>query len=383
MNDADLANRIRDEIALEGGAITFARFMEMALYDPEQGYYRSAQRKPGRGGDFITAPEVSPYFGITLARQLAECWERLGKPASWTIREHGAGIGGLAYDIIAGLSTESPDAAAGLQYRLVETNPHRLAEALAAMAEVGLADVVAGESDVEVAPIVGVVLANEVADAQPVHRLVVRNGKLLERWVAIDGDGFTFEDRPLSQGVTGFPHYFETQDVALIEDAVYDVSPAAEAWFAGTCRGIERGYAIVLDYGYPARELYAGHRLGGTLRGYHAHTVTADILGRIGEQDLTAHVDFTALQRAGEAEGMTFAGFTTQGALLASLGLGDVLLGLRRDPSTTMPEYLAAQAVVMRLIDPGGLGRFGILMMARNAPTEPPLRALAISPPPF
>ena len=127
-----LVAAIREEIAAAGGRITFARFMELALYHPHHGYYLSAERRPGRGGDFLTAPEATPYFGITLARQIAEFWERLGKPARFEIREYGAGIGGLAYDVIAGLSTEAPDAAKALRYRLVEINEHRLAQALAA-----------------------------------------------------------------------------------------------------------------------------------------------------------------------------------------------------------------------------------------------------------
>jgi len=177
--------------------------------------------------------------------------------------------------------------------------------------------------------------------------------------------------------------YLEAEGIPLVEGATYDASPAASDWFAAACRNIARGYAIVIDYGYPTVELYRGHRLAGTLRAYAAHTVTEDPFVRVGRQDLTAHVDFTALQRAGEAVGMSPAGFTTQGALLASLGLGDRLLALQRDPGATLADYHAAQAAVLRLIDPGGLGRFGVLIMARDAPVDPPLGGFAMSPPPF
>ena len=379
-----LVAAIRDAIAASGGRITFARFMDLALYHPKHGYYLSAERRPGRGGDFLTAPEATPYFGITLARQIAEFWERLGKPDRFEIREYGAGIGGLAYDVIAGLSTEAPDAAKTLRYRLVEINEHRLAQALAAFDEVGLGDVVFPEApgdDLE--PIVGVALANEVADALPVHRLVMRNGELRERYVVWRDEWFAEEEGDPSAPAARVGSAVLTEGVVLAEGDAIDVSPAASAWFAGVGRGLSRGYAIVLDYGYPAAELYRTHRLGGTVRGYHAHTVTDDPFLRVGEQDLTAHVDFTALQRAGEAAGLQLGGLTTQGAFLASLGLGDFLLDLQNDPTTTLPDYLRAQTAIMRLIDPGGLGRFGVLMMAKDAPVEPPLRGLRDKPPHF
>ena len=376
---------IRAEIAV-AGRITFARFMQLALYHPEHGYYLTPERRPGRGGDFLTAPEASAYFGLTVARQIAECWERLGKPDRFTIREYGAGIGALAYDVIAGLSEHDPALMRALEYRLVEPNRHRMEQARAAMAEVGLSDVVVAESIPEGAdpePISGVVLANEVADALPVHRLVVRDGELQERYVTWQSGRFAEEEAELSAEVAGYPDYFARTGVPLVEGGVYDGSPAASAWFATACQGIARGYAIVIDYGYPARKLYTGHRLGGTVRGYFEHTVTDDPFARVGYQDLTAHVDFTALREAGEAAGMTVAGFTTQAAFLASLGLGERLLALQRDPDAALGDYLSAQAVVLRLIDPGGLGRFGVLLMARNAPVDPPLLGLKEKPPSF
>lgn len=359
--------------------------MELALYHPEHGYYLTAERRPGRGGDFLTAPEASAYFGLTLSRQIAEFWERLDRPDRFEIREYGAGVGALAYDIIAGLSETAPDLMPALHYRLVEPNRYRLDQALTAMNEVGLSDLVIGErippgADPE--PIVGVVLANEVADALPVHRLVARNGALVERYVVWD-DGLAEEEGPLSPEAAGYPAYFASEGIALVEGAAYDVSPAAADWFASAARGLERGYAMVIDYGYPAAELYQRHRLEGTVRGYFAHTATDDPFRRVGRQDLTAHVDFTALQRAGEREGMVFAGFTTQAALLASLGLGERLVALQSDPDAGLADYLSAQAVVLRLIDPGGLGRFSVLMMAKGAPVQPPLLGLAARAPSF
>lgn len=381
----ELIPAVRAEIDVEG-RITFARFMELALYHPEHGYYLTAERRPGRGGDFLTAPEASAYFGITLARQLVECWDRLGRPDPFTVREYGSGIGVLAYDLIAGISDAEPKLIPALRYRLVEPNEHRLQQALEAMSDVGLAEIVTGEpaaaADHDLEPITGVALANEVADALPVHRLTVRDGELVERYVGWT-DRFVESEGPLSPEAAGYPAYFAAAGIALVEGAAYDISPAASSWFRAVARGLNRGYAIVLDYGYPARELFQRHRLEGTVRGYYAHSVTDDPFIRVGRQDLTAHVDFSALQAAGEAEGMALAGLTTQGALLASLGLGDRLVALQSDPEASLADYLSAQAVVMRLIDPGGLGRFGVLIMAKQAPIDPPLLGLSTLPPSF
>ncbi len=421
-SDPLLIDAIRAEIAAGSGAengtgaagrITFARFMELALYHPERGYYLAAARRPGRGGDFLTAPEASPLFGLTLARQIAECWVRLGRPRPFTVREYGPGIGGLAFDILVGLHTETPEIVAALDYRLVEPNRHRVAQALAAMAEVGFGALVTAEAPplpgADLPPVTGVILANEVADAFPVHPLVARDGAFREQfvtWRTEDGETGSREDGKdqdgrapdagrrtpdarngwfgLEEGLPSTPDLagrwaaLAAAGVTLRDGDIVEVSPAAAAWFAGAGRGLARGYAVVIDYGYPAAELYSAHRLGGLVRGYAGHTVTDDPFVRIGRQDLTAHVDFTALEAAGREVGLVPAGLTTQGAFLSSLGLGDALLRLQADPTTAPADYFAAQAAVMRLIEPGGLGRFRVLLMARDAPVDPPLQGMSI-----
>lgn len=382
---------VRDEIAAAGGRITFARFMELALYHPEHGYYLGPERRPGRGGDFLTAPETHPFFGITIARQIAEMWQRLGRPADFTIREYGAGVGGLAYDILAGLADTAPELAGSVRYRLIEPNPYRRAEAMAAMAEVGLDEQVTIEqpdADGALAPITGVVLANEVADAFPVHRLVWLEQPepgLRERYVTWGADGFGDEEGELSAAALAADPAgrLAAAGVRLADGDAIEISPGAGEWFAGVSGGLEHGYTLVIDYGYEAAELYRGHRLAGTLRAYARHTVTDDPFQQVGERDLTAHVDFTALRAAGEAAGLTFAGFTTQGAFLASLGLGDLLVRLQAEPGMTAEQYLAAQQAVLHLIDPGGMGRFGVQLMARGSPVDPPLGGLTMAPPGF
>ena len=354
--------------------------MELALYHPEFGYYLSAERKPGRGGDFLTSPEASPLFGITIARQIIECWERLDRPAGFSIREYGSGVGGLAYDILAGLADQAPELFATVRYRLVERNRHRQAEALTAFRDLGLIDHIIDESDATLEPITGVVLANEVADAFPAHRLDLRGGHF-RRGVGRHrcNDGFRFELW------TGLSRRRSRRRHAIDRTAALSRSRAGCTTFRrprppgspGACRHLDRGYALVIDYGYEAPELYRGHRLAercaatsGTL------SPTTRCQRSAAGSDLPRR--FHRAPPGGEAAGMTFAGLTTQGAFLAGLGLGDHLAAMQADPDTVMSEYLATQAVVMRLIDPGGLGRFRVLVMARDAPVEPPLRGFSV-----
>lgn len=376
---------ISQEIAAHDGSIPFSRFMELALYHPRYGYYMSSERRPGRGGDFITSPEASPLFGHALARQMVEFWERLGRPGHWTIREYGAGIGGLAYDILAGIDRESAAAFDAVTYRLAELNSAMRNEAMESMHQVGLVDkVLAEDPDADLPAIEGVVLANEVADAFPAIRIYREGSGWREAHVASGREGFVWADRPLSPAGEGVLDALEREDINLPDRAIVDAAPSAAAWFERAVSTLNRGYAMVIDYGYAARMLYRDHRLGGTIRGYQGHTVTDDPLIRVGEQDLTAHVDFTALQRAGERQGMFLEGMTTQGAMLSSLDLGQALAELQADPETTTQEYLATQAVVLRLIDPGGLGRFSVLTMRKGLePAPEQLRMFRDAPPSF
>lgn len=370
----ELVALLRDEIAAEG-PITFARFMARALYEPRLGYYQTPERRPGRGGDFLTAPEATPLFGITVARQIAECWERLGQPERFVVREYGAGIGGFAYDILAGLSDASPGAFAAVEYRLVEISEERIAPALAAMAEVGLSEKIEAEFAGDVLePITGVAIANEVADALPVHRLIWRDGVMRERFAGWRDGWFADIEAPVSAAAAELAAAIPGLLGALRDGDRFEVSPDAANWMRGVADGIARGFAFVIDYGYPAAELYAPVRRDGLVRGYAEHTVTDDPYLRIGKQDLTAHVDFDSLTDAARSGGMTSAGLTTQAEFLSALGMGELLVSMQQDPEMTLEQYLAAQAAVLRLIDPGGLGRFRVLALAKDVSVEPPLR---------
>lgn len=356
----------------EHGPISFARFMDTALYHPELGYYRQPLRKPGRGGDFITSPELHPFFGNTLARQVAEVWDAVGQPHHLVVREHGASSGGLAYDILVALSEKAPDVLDAIDYRLIDVNTHRMDEAIAAMAEVGFAGKVHAEHPDEVTPEAGLVLANEVADALPVHRFVIRDGAIREVLVGVDGDDafINVEADPDSALLARIESHFDRHGVSLPNDARFEFSPAAAEWMTTVAAKLTTGMAIVIDYGYDAATLYRDHRLHGTLRGYWQHTATDDPYIRVGEQDLTAHVDFSLLADAAVEEGMRPLGLTTQGEYLTALGLGDWLMELQQQPDVQYDEYALAQNATMRLIDPAGLGRFRVLGLAKGLPDD-------------
>jgi SAM-dependent MidA family methyltransferase len=354
-------------------AITLAQYMDLALYHPAHGYYQQARIGPGRTGDFLTSPEASPFFGLTVARQLIEVWDRLGQPDAWEIREYGAGTGVLAYDILAGIAHDAPDANASLRYHLVESNAFRREEAFAAMTKAGLADTVEISDPFDsLAAFSGVMLGNEVADAFPAHRLLVRAGRLIELYVAEQGDGFGWREGDRSEEARGLS---EVEAIArsLPDGAILDVSPAAATWFERAVSSLERGLALIIDYGYPTEELYAAHRLEGTLRAYQGQRVTDDPFLEPGAYDLTTHVDFTELQQAGMRAGLEPAGFTRQGEFLERLGMGMFLVDLQKEPGMAAEDYLAAKAAIIRLVEPGGLGRFGVLGMTRGIDLAPPL----------
>jgi SAM-dependent MidA family methyltransferase len=354
-------------------AITLAQYMALALYHPEHGYYQRADAGPGRSGDFLTSPEASPYFGLTVARQLIEMWDRLGQPLTWEIREYGAGTGVLAYDILAGIAHDAPEAIDGVRYRLVESNPHRREEAAAAMTEAGLGErVLISDPFDPLPPFSGVLLANEVADAFPAHRLIVREGNLNEMYVVVAGDGFGWRGGNRSEAA-GALSEIEAIASELPDGSILDVSPAAAEWFESASALLERGLALIVDYGYPAQELFSAHRLEGTLRAYRGQQVSDDPFADPGQVDLTTHVDFTALEQAAKRAGLEFAGLTTQADFLAQLGMGMFLVDLQKEPDMTAEEYLSAKAAIIRLIDPGGLGRFRVLGMSRGIDLEPPL----------
>jgi SAM-dependent MidA family methyltransferase len=368
---------IRAEIARRG-PIPFADFMALALGHAEGGYYAVAAARPTRVGDFLTAPELHPVFGAALARQVAEAWERLGRPTPFTLLEYGAGAGTLALAILAGLRDDGSPLADTLAYAPVELNRHRLAELGARAAAAGLAvvDPVAADA----APIAGVVLANEYLDALPVHLLEVRGGRPREVRVAVGADGALKEtlDEPSDPGLRGLER-LAREGIALVEGQRLEVRPVVDAWAREVGRRLAVGLVLVLDYGAPAVDLYGPRRRAGTLMTYRGHVAEGDAgapYRDVGERDITAHVDTTALGAALLRAGLDLLGETSQAELLVGCGLEE-LVQRRRAGLVQAAEALELRSAVGRLLDPRHLGGFRALLAGRGIASEPPLRALS------
>jgi len=373
---AELVERIRAEIE-RTGPITFARFMERALYEPGLGYYRSADARPGRPGDFLTAPEADPIFGAALAAQLAEIWRRLDEPATFTVREPGAGAGALALATLRALARSEPALAGQIRWQPVEIEPTRTAAFGEALVAAGFGSTVALADDGK--PITGAIVANEVLDALPIHRLVGRAGGVRELLVTTaPGAGHAFAEIEAEPTDARLLERLASEGIELRDGQRAEICLAVDDWVRAEAARLERGVLIAIDYGYPATELYDGvRRADGTLRAYIRHRVHDDPFSHVGRQDLTAHVDVTAVERAAAAAGLDHLGTTTQAEFLSGLGIGELLVALQTAPDTTMESYLAARSAVMRMLDPAAMGRFRVMIFGRGLAAEPALAGLA------
>ena len=366
---APLVAELRARIT-EHGPITFREFMEAALYHPRFGYYTTSSGSMGRGGDYVTSPEVHPVFGALIAKQLCELWNIMSCPERFGLVEHGGGSGLLARDVLAWAHTREPSFAAALCYHIVEISPSLRDAQRRTLAAADLPPESVEWLDTPPSRVSDCVLSNELIDAFPVHR-VVRNGdELHEVYVALDGAGrFVDELRPLSD--PAIAHYFD--DLGLLPGAgcYAEVNLDAPRWVAGVAASIDRGYAMTFDYGYAAADLYAPWRRDGTLLCFSRQSASSDPYQRIGKQDMTASVDFTTLKRAGEAAGLRALGMTDQASFLVRLGIGDGVASVAQERPGEMEEYFARRKVVMDLIDPARLGRIKVLLQGKGVPDAP------------
>lgn len=353
---ADLRARIERD-----GPMTFRDFMAAALYHPRHGYYRTRAGVTGRGGDYVTSPEVHPVFGTLVARQLHELWQAMGSPARFDVVEQGAGRGLLARDVVRAAASDAAFAAA-LRYTIVEPAPMLRDEQQRTIEDAGIAiDAVTWRDDLPGA-IEGVVLTNELLDAFPVHRVVRRGDELLEVFVAHDGARFVDDLRPLSD--PAIAAYFDALGLLPGDGCFAEVNIAAPAWLRDVAWRLTRGYVLTFDYGYEAPQLYAPWRRDGTLLCFAGQSASSDPYQRIGKQDITASIDFTTLRAAGEAAGLRTIATTDQSSFLVRLGIGEGVA----EASGAMEEYFARRGVVMALIDPGRLGRVTVLLQGKDVP---------------
>lgn len=361
-NKPELEELIRRRIAEAGGGIPFAEFMALCLYHPDYGYYMAPRSRIGREGDFFTSSSVHSLFGRLIARQLRQMWDLLGN-GPFTIAEQGAGEGHLALDILDAVRAEAPDFYAQLSYQLVEISPDNRARQAQQLA--GHRERVGWCALEELVGMEGCILSNELADAFPVHLLEKRDGALQEVFVVAADGGFAEELRSLS--TPAIAEHFAWLGAAPVEGNRAEVNLQAVRWMQDLGRLLERGFVLTVDYGYPAAELYAPWRRNGTLMCYHRHTSGENPFQHVGCQDITAHVDFTALQRAGEAVGLVPLWFGEQYRFLLALGFVEALLELQAR-ETDEKAARALRLTLKNLIMPdGGMGEtFKVLIQGKG-----------------
>lgn len=344
-----LQTHIANDIRHHSGWISFARYMELALYAPGLGYYSGGAAKLGKDGDFTTAPEITPLFGRTLAHVAAA----LTAQSAPQIIEFGAGTGKLAFDIL----TELSDMGVPLhRYLIVELSGElraRQEKTLRGFPQVRWLDWLPPAFS-------GVVLGNEVLDAMPVHVVIKTAQGWKERGIGLSGVAstrFVYRDRPCDPTL-----------IAQISDAdllpvgyMTEVHPVASAFMTSVARMLNAGFqdsglggaALFLDYGFPAHEYYLPQRAQGTLMCHYRHHAHDDPLYLPGLQDITAHVDFTAMARAAIDSGLDLLGYTSQASFLLNAGIGDLLL---RTPASDELRYLPQANAMQRLVSPAEMG---------------------------
>jgi SAM-dependent MidA family methyltransferase len=357
------------DIVRERGPLTVAAFMELALYDPQLGYYARAARRSGRAGDFFTSVDVGPLFGELLAVQIAEMARILEQSADSTfdLVEAAAGSGRLAADVLGAMRRSHPDLFQRLRLSLVETSSAARAaqdETLRGILDRPFASAESAPDEIE-----GVVFANELLDAFPVHQVVMRDDGLKEVYVAAGGDAscradlvgpppprLHIREGPLS--TPSLAEYLDRLHVELEPGWRAEVNLRAVDWIGDIARRLRRGFVILIDYGHEARDLYSASHSAGTLTSFTRHTSgtpaeNASVppwLEHPGEVDITSHIDFTSVRAAAEAEGLTTIGFLDQTYFI--LGL----IGGQGRPTGFAAPGLRERLALKTLLMPGGLG---------------------------
>lgn len=360
-----LYERLREHVR-RNGAISFRDWMAAALYDSRGGYYSRADlARWGRAGDYRTAPERSPLFAATFADYFAKVHEELGSPPDWTIFEAGAGAGHFAHGVLRTLRDDYPRVFLATRYVIDERSDDARARARTHLDEFAARVQFQPLSDTSTRAGVGVVIANELLDAFPVHRVTMRGGRLRELFVAWDDEAGKFTWAENEPGTPRLSDYLARSGAALTEGQTAEVNLEMEEWLKSAARVFESGRLILVDYGAEAEDLYAGSRREGTLRAFHRHRFADDVLARPGEQDLTTTIDWTQVRKVCEKLGLRPVSFERQDEFLLRAGLLD---RLERMASQAADE---ADAVILRssvreLILPGGMSEsFQVLVQKK------------------
>jgi SAM-dependent MidA family methyltransferase len=370
----DLVHFIRDEIC-QLGPVSFAWFMEQALYHPEYGYYSSNRAEIGHGGDYFTNVSVGALFGELLTVQFAEIWERLGQTDNFVIVEQGAHHGQFARDVLESARSRFPDFFSSFRYCIVEPFSRLQDRQAQALRQFGN-QVQWCRSLNELEPFVGIHFSNELLDSAPVHLLVSTEGGWQEKFVGFDSDDFLFVNRPivdpkLEEIATRLPTHppgYETEiNLAILE------------WIEHLAGRLQCGLVLAIDYGLARENFYAGHRNTGSLQVRAKHRLLASPFEQIGAADLSAHVNWTSLAEQAEQCGLQIAGFTDQHhfftGIVSEFGRGDSPEPPAADSrQSLLPFDFKAKREVQTLLHPEMLGRsFQVLALAKDMDFSVPL----------
>lgn len=334
------------ELIRREGPISFARFMEMALYHPAGGYYTGGARRIGfEGGDYFTSPVMSPVFGRTLARLMPLADEALSSPETFTVIELGAGGGETASQILSAMKKNYPRLYDRTRYICVERGAESPADS--GHPTEWMNDLAA------LAPVRGVIFSNEFFDALPVHRVVMRDEGLREILVGESrGELAEVEGLPTDPAIA---RRLEEEGVRLVTGQAAEMCLDAAKWMEKISSVLEKGLVLSIDYGGAAFDVYSPHHESGTVRAFRRHEVSENFFEDLGERDITAHVDFTALAMSGEKAGMGTLAFTDQLRLFLDLGVHEVLAELEAQ-SADYTDYQVSVQPAKALIMPGGMG---------------------------
>jgi SAM-dependent MidA family methyltransferase len=352
------------EIDAEGGAIPFRRFMELALYHPEHGYYASGRARIGKGGDFFTSVSVGRIYGQLLASICREAWERLGSPPEFSIIEQGANDGTMAADILETIHVDDHFCKA-LRYRIVEPFPincERQKEKLSAFTQVSWSNSVE-----ELPRFTGIHLSNELLDAFPAASLRWNGSAWEEECVANLGDELIWQHRPITD--PGLADAAGRLPKNLIAGFRVEINPSITPWLRSLHEKMDRGIILTIDYGQAGADRYAPHRADGTLLAYQKHERFNDPLPEPGRRDITAQVDFTALAAEARTTGFELLGYSDQHHFL--VGAAEPWL---RSLGDSAPELQKDLRALQTLLHPSTMGmQFKAIAFAKNFPATPQL----------
>lgn len=348
---------VREAIHAGGGWISFARYMDLALFAPGVGYYTGGQRQFGSAGDFVTASGISGLFGACLARQVAQVLEA-SAPA---VIEFGAGNGRLAADLLNALGDRVQ------RYEIVELSPALRALQAATIRDSAPAFAArVGWRDTLPQAFRGCIVANEVLDAMPVHLMAWTAGGIFERGVICEGDGFAYADRPAEGECAAAARALASRHALPPADLPYisELNLASRGWMRSLAGFMDRGAALLIDYGFPAREYYHPQRDRGTLIGHFRHRTLEDVLALPGLADITAHVDFSSLADAGCDAGLDLLGYASQAGFLIDCGITDLLAATSAGDARA---YLPLANQANRLLSSAEMGElFKVMAVGRG-----------------